>query len=112
MAQAISSPDGRDLMEVRPGPADADGCDSRPGDRSSAAGGGPVGLLSWRRQPPAPFAFEPVCIRWIPQALVRSHAMSHEFKVVLDGIDLDEDQVSQVNRAVQQAVMHSLPFSA
>jgi hypothetical protein len=34
--------------------------------------------------------------------------MSHEFKVLLDGIDLEEDQVSQINRAVQQAVMHSL----
>lgn len=34
--------------------------------------------------------------------------MSHEFKVVLDGIDLEEGQVNQINKAVQQAVMHSL----
>ena len=34
--------------------------------------------------------------------------MSHEFKVMLDGIDLEEEQVSQINVAVQQAVMHSL----
>ena len=34
--------------------------------------------------------------------------MSHEFKVLLDGIDLEDEQVSQINGAVQQAVMHSL----
>jgi hypothetical protein len=34
--------------------------------------------------------------------------MSHEFQVLLDGIDLDEDQVSQINKAVQQAVLHSV----
>ncbi len=34
--------------------------------------------------------------------------MSHEFKVVLDGIDLEDDQVKQLDTAVQQAVLQSL----
>ncbi len=34
--------------------------------------------------------------------------MSHEFKVVLDGIDLADDQVEQLDIAVQQAVLQSL----
>jgi hypothetical protein len=34
--------------------------------------------------------------------------VSHEFKVILDEIDLEENQVNQINKAVQQAVMHSL----
>jgi hypothetical protein len=34
--------------------------------------------------------------------------MSHEFKVVLDGIDLSDDDVEVVNRAVQMAVMGAL----
>lgn len=34
--------------------------------------------------------------------------MSHEFKVDLDGIDLAEEQVQQVDKAVRQAVLKSL----
>jgi hypothetical protein len=34
--------------------------------------------------------------------------VSHEFKVVLDGIDLQDEQVKQLDTAIQQAVLHSL----
>jgi hypothetical protein len=34
--------------------------------------------------------------------------MSHEFKVVLDGIDLPDRDVQALNRAVQHAVMEAL----
>jgi hypothetical protein len=48
------------------------------------------------------------CPHAVIQASKGRYPMSHEFKVVLDGIDLADDQVAQLDTAVQQAVLQSL----